>query len=92
MSPLERKTATIVGEGSGLTGRSVQRYIRLIELIPGLLEMVDTAPGYLIDGDKPDMDEDIMHVVNILQDMPEGLRKVAVEQVKALSRLEILAK
>ena len=33
LSPVERKTATIVGEGSGLTGRSVQRYIRLTELI-----------------------------------------------------------
>ena len=37
LSTVERKTATIVGEGSGLTGRSVQRYIRLTELIPELL-------------------------------------------------------
>ena len=33
LSPVERKTATIVGEGSGLTGRSVQRYIRLEKLV-----------------------------------------------------------
>jgi len=50
LSPLERKTATIVGEGSGLTGRSVQRYIRLTELIPELLEMVDAKRLSLVNG------------------------------------------
>ncbi len=35
------KSAEIVGEGSGLGGRQVQRYIRLTELIPELLELVD---------------------------------------------------
>lgn len=50
LSPLERKTATIVGEGSGLTGRSVQRYIRLTELIPELLDMVDTKKLSLVNG------------------------------------------
>ena len=50
LSPLERKTATIVGEGSGLTGRSVQRYIRLTDLIPELLDMVDTKKLSLVNG------------------------------------------
>ncbi len=50
LDPLERKTATIVGEGSGLTGRSVQRYIRLTELLPGLLEMVDKKELSLVNG------------------------------------------
>lgn len=35
------ESAEIVGEGSGLGGRQVQRYIRLTELIPELLEYVD---------------------------------------------------
>ncbi len=35
------ESAEIVGEGSGLGGRQVQRYIRLTELIPDLLEYVD---------------------------------------------------
>lgn len=35
------KSAEIVGEGSGMGGRQVQRYIRLTELIPELLEYVD---------------------------------------------------
>ena len=50
LSPLERKTATIVGEGSGLTGRSVQRYIRLTDLLPELLEMVDSKKLSLVNG------------------------------------------
>ena len=35
------ETADILGEVSGDSGRQVQRYIRLTELIPDLLEMVD---------------------------------------------------
>lgn len=50
LSAVERKTATIVGEGSGLTGRSVQRYIRLTELIPELLSMVDEKKLSLVNG------------------------------------------
>lgn len=50
LSPLERKTATIVGEGSGLTGRSVQRYINLTNLLPELLEMVDNKQLSLVNG------------------------------------------
>jgi ParB family chromosome partitioning protein len=47
---LERKSSTIVGKGSGLTGRTVQRYIRLTELIPELLEMVDNKRLSLVNG------------------------------------------
>ena len=35
------ETADILGEASGDSGRQVQRYIRLTELIPELLDMVD---------------------------------------------------
>ena len=37
----EKFTADIVGEKAGESGRTVHRYIRLTELIPGMLEMVD---------------------------------------------------
>jgi len=50
LSPAERKTASIVGAGSGLAARSVQRYIRLTELIPELLDMVDTKRLSLVHG------------------------------------------
>lgn len=36
------ETASVVGEGSGMGGRQVQRYIRLTELIPELLALVDS--------------------------------------------------
>lgn len=37
----EQDTAEIVGKDSGDSGRTVQRYIRLTELMPELLELVD---------------------------------------------------
>ncbi len=50
LSPAERKTAAIVGEGSGLAPRSVHRYIRLADLLPELLEMVDDKRLSLVNG------------------------------------------
>jgi ParB family chromosome partitioning protein len=50
LSRADRKTAAIVGEGSGLAARSVQRYIRLTELIPELLDMVDNKRLSLVNG------------------------------------------
>ena len=50
LSPEDRKTATIVGQGSGLTGRSVRRYISLTQLLPELLEMVDNKQLSLVNG------------------------------------------
>lgn len=39
---VQKLTQQIVGEASGFSGRQVTRYIRLTELIPDLLEMVDS--------------------------------------------------
>ena len=50
LSPAERKTAAIVGEGSGLAPRSVHRYIRLTDLVPELMEMVDNKKLSLVNG------------------------------------------
>lgn len=50
LSPAERKTAAIVGAGSGMAPRSVHRYIRLTELLPELLEMVDNKQLSLVNG------------------------------------------
>ena len=50
LSAVDRKTATIVGEGSGMTGRNVQRYIKLTELLPELLEMVDKKQLSFVNG------------------------------------------
>ncbi len=50
LSPAERKTAAIVGEGSGMAPRSVHRYIKLADLIPELLDMVDKKQLSLVNG------------------------------------------
>ena len=52
--------------------------------IKELEKIFHTTAGYLIDGEKVEFDEDIMQVVMMLQEMPEELRKVAMEQVKVL--------
>lgn len=57
-------------------------------IIKELAKIFHTTAGYLIDGEKVELDEDIMQVVMMLQEMPEELRKVAVEQVKVLRGLK----
>lgn len=57
--------------------------------IKELARIFHTTAGYLIDGDEPEYDEDIMQVVRMLQEMPVELRKVAVEQVKVLSKIKM---
>ena len=41
----------------------------------------------LIDGEKVELDGDVMQVAMLLQEMPEELRKVAMEQVRVLRGL-----
>lgn len=41
------KSADLLGEENGESGRQVQRYIRLTNLVPELLEMVDNAESGL---------------------------------------------
>lgn len=45
-------TASLVGEMAGDSGRTVQRYIRLAELIPTLLEAVDSGKMPMTVGEK----------------------------------------
>ena len=54
-------------------------------IIKELAKVLHTTVGYLIDGEKVEMDADVMQVAMMLQDMPVELRKVAVEQVKVLA-------
>ncbi len=46
----DKQTGDVVGEGLGLSGRQVKRYIRLTKLIPELLEMVDCKKLTMIIG------------------------------------------
>lgn len=48
----EKYTAEMVGETAGDSGRTVQRYIRLANLISGLLDLVDVKKVPMIVGEK----------------------------------------
>ena len=48
----DRRTADEVGENAGDSARTVQRYIRLTELIPELLEWVDIGKIPMIVGER----------------------------------------
>lgn len=47
----EKYTAEMVGETAGDSGRTVQRYIRLANLISGLLDLVDVKKVPMIVGE-----------------------------------------
>ena len=89
LNPVERKTATIVGEGSGLTGRSVQRYIKLTELIPELLEMVDNKKLSLVNGvDIASFDKEVQEY--LLTYIKDGISPVQLAALKSQPNLENL--
>ncbi len=48
----DKLTAVMVGEAAGESGRTVQRYIRLAELMQGLLEYVDLGKIAMVVGEK----------------------------------------
>lgn len=41
-----------------------------------------------IDGEKVELDEDVMQVAMLLQEMPKELRRVAMEQVRVLWKVK----
>ena len=55
--------------------------------IKELAKALHATVGYLIEGEKEEFDDDVIRVAMMLQEMPEVLRKVAVEQVKVLNGL-----
>lgn len=57
--------------------------------IKELANALHTTVGYLIEGEKEEFDEDVMRAAMMLQNMPEELRRVAVEQVKVLNVLSL---
>ena len=56
--------------------------------IKELAKALHTTVGHLIEGEKEEFDDDVIRVAMMLQNMPEELRRVAVEQVKVLNELK----
>ena len=58
-------------------------------IIKEMAKVLHTTAGYLIDGEKVELDEAVMQVAMLMQEMPEELRRVAMEQVRVLMTLKI---
>ena len=56
-------------------------------IIKEMAKALHTTAGYLIDGEKGELDADVMQVARMMQEMPVELRRVAMEQVKTLKEL-----
>ena len=53
--------------------------------IKELAKVLHTTVGYLIEGEKEEFDDNVIRAAMMLQNMPEELRRVAVEQIKVLN-------
>ena len=91
LSPDERKTAAIVGAGSGMAPRSVHRYIKLTELIPELLEMVDNKKLSLVNGvDIASFDKEVQEYLLAYIKEKGGISPAQLTALKSQPNLENL--
>ena len=91
LSPAERKTAAIVGAGSGMAPRSVHRYIKLTELIPELLEMVDNKKLSLVNGvDIASFDKEVQEYLLAYIKEKGGISPAQLTALKSQPNLENL--
>lgn len=80
--------ADVIGETSGESGRQVQRYIRLTELIPELLTMVDEKkisfnPAVELSFLKPEEQRDFLEAMDMEQNVPSLSQ---AQRIKKLSQ------
>ncbi len=91
LSPEERRSSTMVGKGSGLTGRSVTRYIRLTQLLPELLEMVDNKQLSFVNGvDIASFDKEVQSFLLTYIQKNGGNSPVQIAALKSQPNLENL--
>ena len=86
---LGTKTATIVGESVGLKARQVQKYIRLTELVPPLLDLVDEKKITI--SMAVDMSYFNEEVQGWLLDYYKTNDKITLKQMAALKELQNLS-
>lgn len=59
-----------------------------VSILRDIAKVLNTTAGYLMDGDEMGFDADVMQLAMMLQEMKnEDVRKVAIEQVKVLAKL-----
>ena len=88
----EKFTADIVGEKAGESGRTVHRYIRLTELIPGMLEMVDNNMINVGIGERLSYLRKIEqeYLLKLFVERNIRIKKEQAEQLKKLSSKKML--
>lgn len=91
-SKSEKNTADLVGEAAGDSGRTVQRYIRLAELVQELLEYVDAAKIPMVAGEKLSYlrKEEQKWVVEAITNSEVFPSKAQAEHLKVLSESDEL--
>lgn len=60
-----------------------------VSLLKEMAEILETRVGYLVDGEVEDVNNNLGEFGEILKTMDLSLRKVAIEQLKALSKLQL---
>ena len=58
-----------------------------VSILQDIAKALNTTAGYLLDGVEKAVSPDVMQVAMMLQEMPEEMRKVALEQIKILNGL-----
>lgn len=88
----DKHTADIVGEAAGDSGRTVQRYIRLAELVQELLDYVDAGKIPMVVGEKLSylQENEQMWLVGAIANSGLFPSKVQAEQLKESSSAEEL--
>lgn len=89
---LGRRTVELIGEDSGESPKQVQRFLKLTELIPELLEMVDDGaiafnPAYEIAFLKKEEQKELIKAMDFTQSMPSLSQ---AQRMKKLSRQDRL--
>ena len=82
------EAADVIGQESGESGRQVQRYIRLTNLIPELLDMVDQKqiafnPAVELSYLKPEEQQDFLEAIDATQTAPSLSQ---AQRIKKLSQ------
>ena len=83
-SKAEKNTADLVGETAGDSGRTVQRYIRLTELVQELLDYVDAKKIPMVIGEKLSYlkHQEQLWLVNAITNSGMFPSKIQAEQLK----------
>ena len=86
------ESADVIGETTGESGRQVQRYIRLTELIPEILQMVDEGkiafrPAVELSYLNPDEQHDLLEAMEYADATPSLAQSIKMRKFSAENKL-----